>query len=190
MKYVNYINALSENIRHKSLNTIERDIVSLLCEGKTYIEIAEKLSYDDGYVGSVSRELYGLIGQKHKVKVTRSNLISTLDSVMGGEIDNTFNVCHNIKEAVVFNRDILRFNQNEILINVSTFWKFDVKNNALILKTQYPLVLNLSELENNSFKTILHLARQEQLSGDALLELFKILNSYYSETNIQHQQLS
>jgi DNA-binding NarL/FixJ family response regulator len=60
MKYINYINALSENIRHKSLSTIERDIVSLLCDGKTYIEIAEKLSYDDGYVGSVSRELYGL----------------------------------------------------------------------------------------------------------------------------------
>jgi hypothetical protein len=106
---------------------------------------------------------------------------------MGGEIDNTFNVCHNIKEAVVFNRDILKFNQNEILINVSTFWKFDVKNNVLILKTQYPVILSLSELETNSFKTILHLSRQEQLSGDALLELFKILNSYYSETNIEHQ---
>lgn len=187
MKYINYINALSENIRHKSLSTIERDIVSLLCDGKTYLEIAEKLSYDDGYIGSVSRELYGLIGQKHKVKVTRSNLISVLDSVMGGEIDNTFNVCHNIKEAVIFNRDILKFNQNEILINVSTFWKFDVKNNVLILKTQYPVILSLSELETNSFKTILHLSRQEQLSGDALLELFKILNSYYSETNIEHQ---
>lgn len=186
MKYINYINAISQHIRHKPLNTIERDVVDLLTQGKTYLEIGEQLAYDDGYVGSIARELYGLIGQKHKVKVTRSNLLNILDSAIGGELTDTFYICHNIKDPTVFNHDILAFKQNEIMINVSTFWKFDVKNNALILKTKHPIVINLSELESNPFKTILYLANQEQLTGDALLELFKILNSYYSNVEVKN----
>lgn len=190
MKYINYINTLSESIRHKTLNTIERDIITFLYEGKTYLEIAEKLKYDAGYVGHIARELYGLVGQKHKIKVNRLNLIIVLDSVMGGDLDDTFDVCHGIKEPSIFDRSILKFKQNQILINVSTFWKFDIKNNALILKTKYPIVLKLSDLETDPFKAILYLIRQQQLSGDALLELFKILDSYYSDTDLEPNQTS
>ncbi len=189
MKYINYINALSESIRHKALNTIEREIINLISQGKTYLEIAEKVKYDDGYVGHIARELYGLVGQKHKIKVNRLNLIAVLDSVMGGELDDTFNICHGIKESNIFNHSILKFKQDQILINVSTFWKFDTKNNALILKTKYPIVINLSDLESDPFKTILYVIRQQQLSGDALLELFKILDSYYSETDLEPNQM-
>lgn len=185
MNYINYVNAISEHIRHKPLNTIERDVIDLLSQGKTYSEIGNQLTYDDGYIGSIARELYGLIGQKHKVKVTSSNLVNILDSAIGGELTDTFYACHNIKDSTVFNHDILTFKQNEIMINVSTFWKFDVKNSALILKTKYPIVISLSDLENSPFKTILYLANQEQLTGDALLELFKILNSYYSDVEIE-----
>jgi hypothetical protein len=183
MKYINYVNAISEHIRHKSLNTIERDIIDLLTQGKTYLEISNQLAYDDGYIGSVARELYGLIGQKQKVKVTRSNLINVLDSAISGELTDTSYSCQNIKDPTIFNHDILAFRQNEIVINVSTFWKFDVTNNSLILKTKHPIIISLDELKSNSFRTILYLANQEQLTGDMLLELFKILSNYYKEAD-------
>lgn len=188
MKYINYINTISQSIRRKPLNTIEAEIIACICEGKTYLQIAEKVRYDDGYVGHIARELYGLVGQKHKVKVNRLNLVAVLDSVMGAELDDTFNACHGIKEATVFNNDILKFKQDEIVVSLSTFWKFDAKNNTLILKTKYPIVLSLNDLKTNPFKTILHLIRREQLSGDALLELFKILDNYYNETDFELNQ--
>lgn len=182
MKYVNYINQISKEIRRQALKTIERDVIESLCEGKTYLQIASQLKYDDGYIGQLARELFGLIGQKHKVKVNRLNFVIVLDSVMGGELENDFYDCHGIKPDSVFESNVLKFKQDEILISVSTFWKFNPTNKCLILKTKNPILLDLEELETGDrFQILLNLTKRNQVSGDALLELLKILDNYYNK---------
>jgi hypothetical protein len=181
MKYVNHINAISKEIRFKPLNTIEIKIIESLCLGGTYLQIATEINYDHGYIGQLARQIYGLIGQKHKVKIKRDNFVAVLDSVMGGELEDDFYGCHGINPKSIFNANVLEFKQSEILINVTTFWKFDAKNECLVLRTKHPIALKLSDLKTNPFNTILNATKQEQMSGDALLELFKILDNYFSK---------
>jgi DNA-binding transcriptional ArsR family regulator len=81
-KHIKLLDTLSHNIRGKILSTLDKQIIKHLEEGKTYSEIAEILGYEDGHIGSVAREIYGLIAQKHKIKVTRSNLFSVLETLV------------------------------------------------------------------------------------------------------------
>lgn len=181
MKYIEYIGRASMDIRRKPLSTLEQKVVNLLSEGKTYSFIGGELGYEDGYVGDVAREMYGLIGQKLRVKVTRSNLFSVIDSALGGEMDDSFYACHKIAPNEVVNPGVLRFHQESIVINVSLFWKFDAVNFALILKAKNPVVINLREINNENLGTaLINLSQQQQVSGDSLLELCKILSKYFA----------
>jgi len=180
MKYIDYLNKVSQEIRRKPLNTIERDIIDLLFQGKTYLEIADQSKYDDGYIGDIARELYGLIGQKHKVKVTRSNLFGVLDSVIGGEYEPDFFTCHGIKQNTLFNSSVIEFSRDNLMFNLSLFWKFNAVTRSLILKTKHPVVLNIDDLSPDSLGiTLIRLSRQKQVSGDAMIELLKILDNYF-----------
>lgn len=181
-KHIKFLDTLSHNIRGKILSTLEKQIIGYLELGKTYLEISEILGYEDGYIGSVAREIYGLIAQKHKIKVTRSNLFSVLDTLLIKEPDDTFYVCHKIQKPSLLNRDIKIFNKNEILMDLSSFWKFNAKTEQLILKNQYPIVVDLAGVTDQSVgKMLMDLSSREQLSGDALLELVKLIKQYLAD---------
>lgn len=165
-------------IRRRSLNDLETNIIELLQSFKTYSQIAEKLGYDSGYIGDIAREIYGLIGQKYRV--TRTNLFSTLDKFIDSEPEPDFYECHGIKNRL-FSSEIIKFKQDEILFNVSLFWKFNASAKSLILKTKNPVVINLDHLTPDQLgKTLINLSRQQQVSGDAVLELLKILDNYFN----------
>ena len=180
--YLHYLNSLSEEIRRKLLTTLESNVVCCVFDNLTYMEASEKLGYEDGYIGDIAREIYGLVGQKHKTKVTRANLLSVLDSVMGGEWEDAFYGCHGIKTEKLLNKDVLEFKQGAILFSVSLFWKFNATNRALILKSKNPIVVSLQDVSVDKIgKTLVNLTRQRQLSGDAFLELVKILDIYLKD---------
>lgn len=179
MNYQQFLNNLSQEIRNKSLSDLESNLIKLLEHNLTYSDIAVELGYEDGYIGDVARELYGLINQKHQVKVTRNNLFSVLDSLLNKEPEPDFYVLHGLAKNVL-QSNILEFNQNNILISVSLFWKFDAINRALIYKNKYPIVFSLDGLnKNNLGDKLISITKQKQLSGDALLELVKILDGYF-----------
>lgn len=178
-KFIKYLNKISQDIRNKPLNTLESDTLKMLFDGHTYLEISTKLGYDSNYIGDVAREIYGLIGQKHRVKVTRANLVSVLDAICDKEPDDTFYVCHSIKPKSTLHRQVLSFQQNSILIDVSLYWKFDAINKALILKSKHPIIINLAELNHELLgRELLQLSNRDQISGDAILELLKIINIF------------
>lgn len=181
-KFIKYLNKISQDIRNKSLSTVESDTFKMLFNGHTYLEISEKLSYDSNYIGDIAREIYGLIGQKHRVKCTRSNLVNVLESICDKEPNDTFYVCHNIKPKSTLHTQVLSFQQDSILIDVSLYWKFDAINKALILKSKYPIVVNLVELNHELLgRELLQLSNRDQVSGDAVLELLKILNTFLTQ---------
>lgn len=181
-KHIKLLDTLSHNIRGKILSTLDKQILKHLETGKTYSEIAEILGYEDGHIGSVAREIYGLIAQKHKIKVTRSNLFSVLDTLVYREPDDSFNICHKIQKPSLLNRDIKIFNKHQIIMDLSTFWKFNAKTEQLILKNQYPIIVDLSTITVETLgKTLIDLSSREQLSGDAFLELIKLINQYLLE---------
>lgn len=181
-KHIKLLDTLSHNIRGKILSTLDKQILKHLEEGKTYFEIAEILGYEDGHIGSVAREIYGLIAQKHKIKVTRTNLFSVLETLVHKEPDDSFYVCHKIQKPSLLNRDIKVFNKNEIIMDLSSFWKFNAKTEQLILKNQYPIVVDLSGItEENLGKVLIDLTVRDQLSGDAFLELVKLIKQYLTD---------
>lgn len=186
-KHIKLLDTLSYNIRGKILSTLDKQILKHLEEGKTYSEIAEILGYEDGHIGNVAREIYGLIAQgliaqKHKIKVTRSNLFSVLDTLVHKEPDDSFNICHKIQKTSLLNRDIKIFNRHQIIMDLSTFWKFNAKTEQLILKNQYPIIVDLSAITVETLgKILMDLSSREQLSGDAFLELTKLIKQYLTE---------
>jgi DNA-binding transcriptional ArsR family regulator len=181
-KHIKLLDTLSHNIRGKILSTLDKQIIKHLEEGKTYSEIAEILGYEDGHIGSVAREIYGLIAQKHKIKVTRSNLFSVLETLVHKEPDDSFSICHKIQKPSLLNRDIKIFNKYQIIMDLSTFWKFNAKTEQLILKNQYPIIVDLSAITVETLgKILMDLSSREQLSGDALLELTKLIKQYLTE---------
>ncbi|MFM5933830.1 MAG: hypothetical protein ACKOQR_08270 [Dolichospermum sp.] len=79
----------------------------------------------------------------------------------------------------MFAQGVIQFNKDAILFNVSLFWKLDVATQSLILKTKYPVVLKLEDLSLDKLgTTLINLSRRKQVSGDAILELLRILNNY------------
>ncbi len=181
-KHIKLLDTLSHNIRGKILSTLDKQIIKHLEEGKTYSEIAEILGYEDGHIGSVAREIYGLIAQKHKIKVTRSNLFSVLETLVHKEPDDSFNICHKIQKPSLLNRDIKIFNKHQIIMDLSAFWKFNAKTEQLILKNQYPIIVDLSVITVETLgKILMDLSSREQLSGDAFLELTKLIKQYLTE---------
>jgi hypothetical protein len=67
-------------------------------------------------------------------------------------------------------------------MDLSTFWKFNAKTEQLILKNQYPIIVDLSAIAVETLGTILmDLSSREQLSGDAFLELTKLIKQYLTE---------
>ena len=99
------------------------------------------------------REIYGLIGQKHRVKTTRANLVNILEQICDKEPDDTFHGCHGIKSKSVFN--------------------------SHILKSKYPVIINLQGINYELLGyELLQLSNRDQVSGDAILELLKILNTF------------
>jgi DNA-binding transcriptional ArsR family regulator len=181
-KHIKLLDTLSHNIRGKILSTLDKQILKHLEEGKTYSEIAEILGYEDGHIGSVAREIYGLIAQKHKIKVTRSNLFSVLETLVHKEPDDIFSICHKIQKPSLLNRDIKIFNKHQIIMDLSTFWKFNAKTEQLILKNQYPIIVDLSAITVETLgKILMDLSSREQLSGDAFLELTKLIKQYLTE---------
>jgi hypothetical protein len=178
-KYIKYLNKISQDIRNKPLSTVESDTFKMLFDGHTYLEISTKLGYDSNYIGDVAREIYGLIGQKHRVKCTRANLVNVLESICDKEPDDEFSICHNIKPKSTLHTQVLSFRQDSILIDVSLYWKFDAINKALILKSKHPVIVNLIELNHELLgRELLQLPNRDQVSGDAILELLKILNTF------------
>ena len=179
IEYIKYLNKISEDIRNKPLNTVESDSLKMLLQGHSYNEIATKLGYDPNYIGDMMREIYGLIGQKHRVKTTRANLVNILEQICDKEPDDTFYGCHGIKPKSVFNSHILSFTQNLIMVDVSLYWKFDAFNKALMLKSKYPVIVNLQGINYELLGyELLQLSNRDQVSGDAILELLKILNTF------------
>ncbi|MFM6669769.1 MAG: hypothetical protein ACKPJO_06495, partial [Dolichospermum sp.] len=71
MKYKQYLDRISKEIRRRELNDLESKIIHSLESSLTYEEIAVGLNYNSSYIADIARELFGLIGQKHRVKVTR-----------------------------------------------------------------------------------------------------------------------
>ena len=178
MKYKQYLDRISKEIRGRELNDLESKLIHSLESSLTYAEIATALNYEANYIGDIAREIFGLIGQKHRLKVTRKNLFTTLDKYIDGEPEADFFVCHGIKNTV-FTQGVIQFNKDAILFNVSLFWKLDVVTQSLILKTKYPVILKLEDLTLEKLgATLINLSRQKQVSGDAILELLKILNNY------------
>lgn len=178
MKYKQYLDRISKEIRRRELNDLESKLIHSLESSLTYEEIAVGLNYNSSYIADIARELFGLIGQKHRVKVTRKNLFTVLDTYIDGEPETDFFVCHNIKDTV-FAQGVIQFNKDAILFSVSLFWKLDVATQSLILKTKYPVVLKLEDLTLDKLgTTLINLSRRKQVSGDAILELLKILNNY------------
>jgi hypothetical protein len=181
-KFIKYLNEISQDIRIKPLNTIESDTLKMLFDGHTYLEISTKLGYDSNYIGDIARKVYGLIGQKHRVRVTRVNLVNVLESICDKEPDDTFYVCHKIKPKSTLHTQVLSFQQDLILIDVSLYWKFDAINKALILKSKHPVIVNLIELNHELLgRELLQLSNRDQVSGDAILELLKILNTFLAQ---------
>lgn len=177
-KYQKYLDNLSQEIRRKGISDLESNIIQLLPSSCTYQEISEELNYNSSYICDIARELFGLIGQKHRIKVTRTNVISVLDSVIDAEPQPDFFVCHAIKDSV-FLDGVIKFNKSEVMFNLSYCWKFDGINQCLILKTKNPIVLNLSDLTPDKLgTTLVNLSRQKQVSGTSVLELLKILDTY------------
>jgi len=77
---------------------------------------------------------------------------------------------------------VLSFQKDSILIDVSLYWKFDAINKALILKSKHPVVVNLVELNHELLgRELLQLSNRDQISGDAVLELLKILNTFLAQ---------
>jgi hypothetical protein len=67
-------------------------------------------------------------------------------------------------------------------MDLSAFWKFNAKTEQLILKNQYPIIVDLSAITVETLGTILmDLSSREQLSGDAFLELTKLIKQYLTE---------
>jgi hypothetical protein len=187
-KYIGYLNKVSIEIRKTPLADLERKLIVSLADDQdlTYYQIAEKLKYTSGYIGDIARELFGLLTQKHHVKVTRTNIFSTLDAILSKEPDDTFYVCHNIKEARLLNQDIITFKSTCIMVNLSSYWKFNATNQTLILKHQYPIIIDISEITiGNLGEHLLLISNREQLSGDALIELIKIIRDYLQADDVK-----
>ncbi|MFM6725918.1 MAG: hypothetical protein ACKPJF_15980 [Dolichospermum sp.] len=66
------------------MNDLESKIIHSLESTLTDEEIAVGLNYDSSCIANIARELFGLIGQKHMVKVTRKNLFNVLDKYIDG----------------------------------------------------------------------------------------------------------
>ena len=181
-RYIKHLNKISQDIRKKPLSTLECDVIKLVLQGCIYSEISQQLAYDCNYIGDVAREIYGLIGQKYKVKVIRANLRNVLETIFDTEPDETFNICHNIKPHAVLHPQVISFSEDAIMIDVSTYWKLDVINKALILKAQHPIVFNLDGLTHESLgRELLQLSNRQQISSNAILELLKILNTFFNK---------
>lgn len=74
------------------------------------------------------------------------------------------------------------FNKHQIIMDLSTFWKFNAKTEQLILKNQYPIIVDLSAITVETLgKILMDLSSREQLSGDAFLELTKLIKQYLTE---------
>lgn len=180
-KYQKYLNDISNEIRRKGISDLESKVLERLQSSTTYENMAKELNYNSSYIADTARELFGLIGQKHRVKVTRTNIISVLDGLIDTEPQTDFFVCHNIKTSV-FMEGVLKFKQDEITFNISPFWKFDGINKCLILKTKNPIILKFEDLTQDKLgTTLVNLSRQKQVSGSAVLELLKILDTYLNE---------
>ncbi|MFM6138304.1 MAG: hypothetical protein ACKPCP_29890, partial [Sphaerospermopsis kisseleviana] len=59
---------------------------------------------------------------------------------------------------------------------------FNAKTEQLILKNQYPIVVDLAGVTDQSVgRVLMDLSSREQLSGDALLELVKLIKQYLAD---------
>lgn len=167
--YIQFLNELSLEKRKKSLSNLEEQIIQMLEEGLTYFDISEKVSYDASYVGDVSRELYGMVAEKYKLKVTRSNLFACINRIVYNDLSQS-KVSANIHE----------FRNDRIILDISKWWKYNSKDNSLILKNENTLVFLLEKLTIESLGIeLLKLSSKEQLCGKALLELCQILNNFF-----------
>lgn len=181
MRHRDYLDLISSEIRRRKLNDLEVKILDRVEQNMTYEEIADELNYNQTYIADIAREIYGLIGQKHRVKVSRSNIFATLEKYADIEIEPDFFVCHGLTKSIL-NRDVIKFKKDDILLSVSLWWKLDVINKSLILKTKYPVIVDLSNLTKESLGNVLiNISRQKQVPGDAVLELLKILDVYFGE---------
>ncbi|MFM6079827.1 MAG: hypothetical protein ACKPCI_15180 [Dolichospermum sp.] len=75
MKYKQYLDRISKEIRRRELNDLGSKLIHSLESSLTYEEIAVGLNYNSSYIADIARELFGLIGQKHRVKVTRKTYL-------------------------------------------------------------------------------------------------------------------
>lgn len=176
MLFSNYINFLSLKYSDRPLNTIELKIIDLLQSDFTIEEIATECNYSTQHTQVLIKSLCGLIAQETRLRVNKKNIVGVVNNIIKN-LDNIdeFKTCHGLNKVKVN-----EFNQNNIKVDVGTFWRFDVINNCLILKHQYPVIINLSGLGlNNVGSEILKVSNRDSVSPYALKELCQILYEFF-----------
>lgn len=175
--YINYLDALSTEFRHRKLTDLEIKIVTLLQKSISYIEIARIMGYEDGYIGDVARELYSLITEKHGIKVKKSNLFSTLDQFICSE--NNLEHCEDISYVNSLVSGVLKFKQDEILFNLSVWWQFNATKQSLVYKSSSPVIVALQDLQPDKLGNTLLQLTKNQLKSEAVSELLTIMGNYF-----------
>ena len=67
------IDKLFAEATYKPLSTLQKQIIEGLLSDNTYREIADKLGYDEGYVGDKARELFKALSKVTGELVNKSN---------------------------------------------------------------------------------------------------------------------
>jgi hypothetical protein len=176
MLFSNYINFLSLKYSDRPLNTIELKIIDLLQSDFTIEEIATECNYSNQHTQALIKSLCGLVAQETRLRVNKKNIVGIVDNIIKN-LDNIeeFRNCHALNKVKV-----TEFNQNTIRVDLGTFWRFDAINNCLVLKHQYPVIVNLSGLGlNNVGNEILKTANRDSVSPYALQELCQILYEFF-----------
>jgi hypothetical protein len=88
----------------KHLNDLQKNAISGLLQGQSYVEIADKFGYNsDNHIGNVCRELYQIFSKELGEKVIKSNFCVSVErlsnsfnqKILGIGITNNVNWCTN-----------------------------------------------------------------------------------------------
>jgi len=184
MDIIDYLNKVSKKVRNKALSSLEVKVAQFIIDDLSYQDMSEQINYSAAHIGSIARELMGILAQETKETVTKQNFSTILreycqNQVRISEARVEFKNCHGTQLNPVLNTNVLTFNSQSIMINLSTYWKFDAVNNTLILKDKYPVIIELNTLTIDNVGYLLFaLIEREQINPHSLNELIKLLKQY------------
>lgn len=82
LEYIWLVDSLIFSETGKHLDSLTRKIIEGILNNESYLDIAEKLGYDSGYIGDKSRITFDILSKKLNEKVNKQNFSWVLERIL------------------------------------------------------------------------------------------------------------